>query len=308
MKNRKGIKRILGFLALAFLVVFLLRWGYELFFTGNDVVIQYTPSNNSLEYGGYSAKSNIATDRVTKQDVSGQATVIDQKYDKTAQISAYTDSFEEVNQQLRDTIDAHGAVIQMENLSGLAGSQQLGITIGVVPEQFDALVDTLRNMATLRGFTVTKVDKTDEYRMLMAEIATLEKTRDAYTALKEQGGNLQDQLQLEEKILEVEQQLQSKGVDAGLYATENSFCTVNMTLTETATTSISLRFILRCAASSFLWTLGACFIALVLLGLAMAFAHLLLSFGRYHTVKPKAAEENAPSDTSSPTDEELKEP
>lgn len=309
MEKRKRVKRILRILAVVFLVVFLLRWGYELVFTRHDVVIQYT-SNSSLSGVSLGEKSNIATDRVKKQDVGGGDVYIDQKYDKTARLSAYTDQFDEANQKLREEIETHQAVIQMEHLSGLAGSQQLDIAIGVVPEQFDSLVEELKGLATLRSFTVTKVDKTEEYRTLMAEIATLEKTRDTYAALKEQGGSLSDQLKLEEKILEVERQLQSIGVNAGLYATENSFCTVSLSLTETATTSISVRFVLNCARDSFFWTLGAFFIALVALCLAMGFAHLLLSFSRFHDPKPRTQVkpgEGGAKDSPSPDDGESKE-
>lgn len=63
---------------------------------------------------------------------------------------------------------------------------------------------------------------------------------------------------LEDKILEVEKNLQNLGVNIGTYDAENSFCTINFSLNETAGAikETSLKFGLKCAKRSFFWTLG----------------------------------------------------
>lgn len=271
----KRIRKVFAWLLIAFVVVFLLRWGYEVFFSSSDVLIQ----TNSDAMFAVNAKSNIATDRVKQKGVSGETILLDQKYDKTATMSSTTKDFDGVNDALRGIVETYGAVIQMENLSGLKGQQVLKMSIGVMPDQFDAVVDAIKALGELHSFKVAKVDKTDEYRMLMAEIETLEKTRDAYSSLKQQGGEIADLLMLEDKILEVEAKLQSLGVDAGLFATDNSFCTVNYSLQENSIQSTSMWFLLSCAMVSFFWTLSAFAVVMVMLlaGLGCAYAIVALT-------------------------------
>lgn len=272
-RKSKQIRKVFTWLLIAFVVVFLLRWGYEVFFSSSDVVIQ---TSSNVMYS-IDPKSNIASDRVKQKGVSGETVMLDQKYDKTATMASNTDDFDGVNDALRDVIEAHEAVIQMENLSGLKGQQTLEMSIGVMPEQFDAVVDAIKALGELRSFKVTKIDKTDEYRTLMAEIETLEKTRDAYNGLKQQGGEISDLLMLEDKILEVEAMLQALGVDAGLFSTENSFCTVNYSLQETNVKTTSVRFLLSCALTSFFWTLAAFFVVIVMLLVGLGCAYAIVS-------------------------------
>lgn len=267
MNKKTNVKRVFRRLIILFVCVFLLRFAYEVFFTSHDIVVRYDTTYESV-----SVKSNIATNRVTQKDAKGSVITLDQKYDKTARLSMQTDAFDDVNDKMRAIIDQNGAVIQTENLSGLAGAQRLDLSIGVIPDRFDAVVEALKELGRLQSFTVQKIDKTDEYRSMMAEMETLEKTRASYAALKEAGGDIQDLLLLEEKLLEVERLLQATSVDAGLYASENSFCTVNVTLLETAVQSTSVRFLLSCARSSFFWTLAAFFVITVLALLIYALA------------------------------------
>ncbi|MCL1964066.1 MAG: DUF4349 domain-containing protein [Firmicutes bacterium] len=286
MSRHRRIKRLFIWFLVVFITTFFARWLFEIYFSGNDVSIQWNarivkPTSedfDSLSYsmGEKSAVRNIASEKYEKKNDAGKEIQVDQKYDKTAVMALHSENFEETNQGIRSLSEAHRAVIQMENLAGLEGSRTLLMTIGVVPDAFDALVDALRAQAELKSFTVNKVDKTDEYRKLMAEIETLEKTRGAYLSLQAQGGSLQDQLMLQEKLLEVEHSLQSIGASAGLYASENSFCTVHLSLTEVepAAHTFSLARILRFAKSSFLWTVSACglaaFILLALYAVAAA--------------------------------------
>jgi len=185
----------------------------------------------------------------------GQVITLDQKYDRTANMSTQSSDFEAANKAIRDIILENEAVIQLENMTGLKGGLTLTLSIGVIPDRFDDMVEACKTIGILQSFSVTKVDKTDEYRALMAERATLEKTRDSYIALKQQGGDIKDLLLVEDKILQIETQLQSLSVDAGLYASENSFCTINISITETVEQTIDFNFIQSCALSALLWTL-----------------------------------------------------
>ncbi len=257
---------------LAFIAVFLLRWAYEFFFTSRDILLPGSALNTNFRLMDEVVVTNYVSDKIVQKSAQGQSVTLDQKYAQTANMSASTSEFSRDNAALRQTIAEQEAVVQSENLSGLPGAQRLAMTIGVAPERFDALVERIRAIGTVHSFGVFKEDKTGAYRKLLAEQETLNKTRASYLAIKEMGGDIKDLLLLEEKILEVEKSLQDLGVNIDLYAEEQSFCTINFTLSETKAETISVRFLLGCAQSAFFWTLGAFALFTLMLCMAWVFA------------------------------------
>ena len=271
--NHTRIRRLFFTAITIFLLAFLLRWGYEIIFFNNDAVVHVPAPRMEFEAHSFAGPyrrqlSNIATDKISQVGITGDIVIIDQKYEKTANLSSVSHRFDEDHEKLRYLIDAHEAIVQTENLHGLPGNQVLTMTIGVIPHQFDYMVNNLRELGTLRSFTVNRVDKTNEFNNLLAHQEVLRKTRESYAALQELGGNIQDMLLLQERILVVETELQHLSVDLGVFATEHSFCTINFTLREQESSFISLRFLLNSAFISFWWTLSAAvIISFVVLGL-----------------------------------------
>lgn len=268
--NRARIRRLFFTVIAVFLFVFLLRWGYELIFFNNETTA--TAPFSGMDFDAFSYRrqmSNIATEKISQFDITGNLVTIDQKYEKTANLSTVSHRFDEDHDRLRELIDAHDAVVQTENLQGLPGNQVLTMTIGVIPQQFDDMVNSLRELGTLRSFTVNRVDRTDEFNSLLAQQEVLRKTRESYAALQELGGSIQDMLLLQERILVVETELQHLGVDLGIFATGHSFCTINITIRAQEAPFISMQFLLRSAIDSFWWTFSVIaivsFILLVLL-------------------------------------------
>ena len=277
MTNKARVKRIFILLAGLFFITFVFRLAYEIYFSYNDVIISYYTdygysTSNSVYLEGIVSYRNVATEKVSQKDFAGREVFIDQKYEKTANVSSNTAAFQNDNQRLRQIIENNDAVIQTEYLSGLEGFQRLSMTVGVMPERFDDIVEDIRKIGDIRSFTVNKEDKTAEYMNLIAEQETLMKTRDSYLTIKEMGGGIPDLLIVEEKILEVERDLQRIGVNIGIYAADYSLCTVNFTLNETLKQTISVRFIFTCVKESLLWTVLAyiLFLFVIFAGLAAA--------------------------------------
>ena len=79
---------------------------------------------------------------------------------------------------------------------------------------------------------ITKKDKTNEYKELNAKKQSLEKIRTSLIELKSKGGKIDEYMGLENRILEIEQQLQGLGVSLGDFDDENEFCTVQFSLLE----------------------------------------------------------------------------
>ena len=277
-KENKGKYRSKLFFLLIFIffITFSCRLVYEIYFASNDVVVTYTNYESGYSLDSKSKVNNVATDRISQKDFSGKEIILDQKYEKTANMESKTSDFEKDNNKLRNIITENKAVIQIENLSGLSGMRKLNITIGVSPDNFDKMVEEIKTIGLIGSFAVNKIDKTDAFKALMAEVETLKKTKESYLIIKEKGGDISDLLRIEDKILEVEKKLQDLGVNLGVYSTENSFCTVNLKLNEISKKQISMLFVLGAIKDSFLWTIAAFITSIFTLAVMFGFAALAI--------------------------------
>jgi hypothetical protein len=157
-----------------------------------------------------------------------------QKFERTATIKTKTSEYDTDEKLIKDKTKAFNAVIQYEQNIGQKSNRQLHLLIGVSPNLFDSFQVALQKIGTLKGLEITKVDKTNEYRQLNAQKASIEKTLLSLNELKSKTGQIADFVTLNDKILEVEGRLQSLGVELGNFDSENEFCTVKLSLYEGA--------------------------------------------------------------------------
>lgn len=257
MFNKKRFKLMCFGLALLFVVTFCLRTVYEYTnpqaFYGLNRIDNYTGNTLSRSEDSLGVK-NYATMKMD-YDVTGEPMqVIDQKYEKIADINTVSKKYEEDEAALYSIIDKNKCVVQMENKSGLPGDRHAQLIIGVKPDHFDKTVKDLAAIGEITSQNITKTDKTAQYRQMLADKATIEKTKESYMALRAKGGTITELLALEDKIIEVEAQIQKQSVDLGDYSDDNSFCTVNFTLSENRETpGINISSVLW---SSLTWTFG----------------------------------------------------
>ncbi|MEO9532521.1 MAG: DUF4349 domain-containing protein [Crocinitomicaceae bacterium] len=101
--------------------------------------------------------------------------------------------------------------------------------------------------------------------------ASLEKTHQSLLEFKEKGGKIDEYVNLENRILEIEVELQNLGVNLGDFDESNEFCTVKFALTETKKAKENtISFYHRCkvalqwAIAWFLWFVSATFFTLLL--------------------------------------------
>lgn len=207
----------------------------------------------------------------------------DQKYEKIAAITTHTSKFNNDEATVRDKIKNFNGLIQFENKSGNKGYRQLDLVIGVPPEHFDSIYQQLIKIGKVQAKQITKTDKTNEYKELNAKKASLEKIIASLIALKEKGGKIEEFMQLENRILEIEQQLQHLGVSLGNFDDENEFCTIKVALTEIKAINLGLRHTLKVA---FEWTVKyypILIIGLSLMSLFVYLARLLVKKGNSNT-------------------------
>jgi len=208
-----------------------------------------------------------------KQNTGQIPVSIDQKYEKIADINTLSTKFDVEEKQIRTQIKSFDGLIQFENKSGNKGYRKLNLTVGIPPENFDSIYADIIKIGTIQSKQITKTDKTNEYKELNAKKTSLEKIRASLIDLKSKGGRIDEYMQLENRILEIEQQLQGLGVSLGNFDDENEFCTVKILLSEGKTTTIGILQRIKVALE---WTIKTYLMLMATLSLISLFAYLLL--------------------------------
>ncbi|WPV69262.1 DUF4349 domain-containing protein [Chitinophaga sp. LS1] len=214
------------------LFIFRLIYGYVASNTNStgDYYENYFDQVNGLRKNYATSKLKMAPTAGPQPDFS-----TNQKYEKTAVVRTTTSDFQKDEENVRKKIESYKAMIQYEKALGRKGDRELHLMIGVNPETFDAFYHEIQGIGIIRSMSITKVDKTNEYRQLNAQKVSLEKTVTSLEALKKQPGTNQELLPIYDRQLELEDRLQNLGVDLGNFNTENEFCTVKLSLYEGAT-------------------------------------------------------------------------
>jgi hypothetical protein len=260
-----------------FFLMFLLRFAFSFQDDGDDLddIVGLANQTGSYFDNQSDLRKNYATEKNAPQQQSGMPAEASQKYEKTASLSARTDEFENDETRLRQMSQNFSAIIQYEQRSGNPGKRSLHLMIGVRPELFDSFYVVAQRIGHIYANTVTKVDKTTEFRELNAKRASLEKALASLTDLKSRAGSISDLVGLHDKILDIERQMQELGVQLGNFSAENEFCTVRFSLYENAaarTISLAGRLF-----DAFMWTLQYYLLVLVGLALALGVAWLFVS-------------------------------
>lgn len=236
--NIKALKKGLIIFGLGFVVMYIIGFigGYFEPPVKQSQVALYTQNAMPGDSGrfAYHVKNVASIQMKVKGDAPNKSYQVDQKYQKVADVSTETGRFEQDEKKTRTIIKKHNALIQFEENTGLPGNRYLHLAIGVPPAEFDAVIRDLKKIGDLKVCNVNKTDKTNDFKELQGQRLSLEQTRDSLVALKARGGRIEEYINLENRILEIDQQLQKLGVQLGDYDATNEFCTVKMTLTEKA--------------------------------------------------------------------------
>jgi hypothetical protein len=177
-------------------------------------------------------RNNYASAKALPSAVPAPLSGEQQKYEKIATLAQTTAKFDEDKTKIIATIGTHQAIVQLERATGLAGRRILALGIGVPPEKFDAFVDAVKVIGRGAQIDIVKNDKTNEYLQLKAKRTTLEKARAALEALTTSGGSVDERVKVQNRLTEIEEQIQALGVSLGEFDAQNELCTVKLTLLE----------------------------------------------------------------------------
>jgi Domain of unknown function (DUF4349) len=230
--TKLNFKRIFWMLFSGFCLLFIYR-----FITSFS---QNTTAGRAENEGGQSSffdsqnglRKNYASEKKWSPQTANFPTETNQKYEKTASLTARSTEFENEERVLRGRAKSFDATIQYENKSGNVGNRMLHLMIGVKPELFDSFYLEIQKTGIIYQNSITKIDKTTEFRELNGKRVSLEKALSSLNDLKNRAGTITDLVGLHEKILDVERQMQELGVELGNFSAENEFCTVRFSLSE----------------------------------------------------------------------------
>ena len=267
---KKRLKKVIAILLLLFVVLFTFRLIYGYTKTFDD-----TPNHSQFFSDISSSRKNYASKEYkVKHNNQNQSSIkVDQKYEKVAEIKTKSTKFEEEEKSSRSAIEKYNALIQFEQKSGNNGYRNLNLIIGVPPENFDVLYNELIQIGKIQAKQITKKDKTNEYKELNAKKQSLEKIRTSLIELKSKSGKIEEFMGLENRILNIEQQLQDLGVSLGDFDDENEFCTVQFSLIEGKEVKIGLMQRIKVALE---WTIKTFLRIMTTLFFLTLFAYLLL--------------------------------
>ncbi|MDO5979467.1 DUF4349 domain-containing protein [Flavivirga spongiicola] len=269
---KKRLKKGVFYLILLFIILFVFR-----------IIYGYTeyPNNNIQESDLFfqeitSTRVNYASKKYKINTVSNNAPAVidvDQKYEKIATVNTKSSEFEREKEILDKEIKRQGAIIQFEQNSGNKGYRRLQLLIGVQPEKFESLYDSLSKIGKVQSKEITKKDKTNEYKQLNAKKESLLKIRTSLIELKSKGGKIEEYINLENRILSIEEELQGLGVQLGNYDEENEFCTIKFSLIEGTENKIGLMHRIKVALG---WTVSTYLQLIVILFFIAGFVYLAL--------------------------------
>ena len=229
--TRPSIKKQLFWLLLMFLVLLVVRliFGYITYPDGSERRVNHFNNISDFQL----ARKNYASKKMAKGSVSqASAMSVDQKYEKIGSLANTTEAYEENEKALYRLIKDEELMIQLEQKSGLPESRKLNIALGVIPDKFDNIIEQLKNIGTVKRIQIDKKDKTNEYKKLEAKRVSLQKARESLMALKQSGGEVKDMIELTNRLLVIENEIQDLGVILGEFDENNEFCTVKFTLQE----------------------------------------------------------------------------
>ncbi len=254
---KKKILKGLVFFAIGFVIVFTLRliYGYVIYPDGKTRTMQ--ESNFQVNRDFSFNVRNYASYKYRKSAKTGVQTYsVDQKYEKIADIKSSTEKIDENEKTVRDLIKSHDSIIQYEQKSGVKRSRNriLNLAIGVPPGKFDELVVKLKAIGKIISINIDKKDKTNEYKKLKAKKNSLLTIRKSLIALKNRGGKIDEYIKLENRILEIEKEIQDLGINLGEFDSENEFCTIKFSLIEASYIKSSISFFQRFTVA-FTWSL-----------------------------------------------------
>lgn len=223
--------------ALVFLALFTIRYltigPHGVGSPGNwEQAVQQAADVFEIGRKNYASGKKLPSDGLGAAGAFPPASAESQKYEKIGSLTQISEDYDADRQKIDAEIKATQGLVQLERATGLKGQRSLQLGIGVPPDKFDGFIDVARGIGKGVAIEIVKNDKTNEYLQLRAKRATLEKARTALEDLRASGGSTDERVNVQNRLTDIEQQIQDLGVSLGEFDSQNELCTVKLTLQE----------------------------------------------------------------------------
>jgi hypothetical protein len=154
-------------------------------------------------------------------------------YERSGQLALATDAFDDDEARIRSAVTVHQALVLNETSSGLMRERRLVLELAIPPDRFDALMNQFRGIGHLESVSVQQRDRTSEFQRLHAQGQSLKKRHAAILKLREtENLTIDDTLRLEQRLQDIDKELQTVGVQLGDLLSKESLYHVYVALAE----------------------------------------------------------------------------
>ena len=183
-------------------------------------------------------------------------------YERSGQLALATEVFGDDETQVRSAVTVRQALVLNEKSSGLVRERRLVLELGIHPDRFDELMNQLRGIGHLESVSVQQRDRTGEFQRLHAQRQSLQKRHAAILKLRETKNlSIDDTLRLEQRLQDIDKELQTVGVQIGDLLSKESLYHVHVALAEYYPGSrLGPTYIWPQLRYGFLWGLGRWFV------------------------------------------------
>ena len=237
--GKNSIKKVLAILFLGFVLLVLGRLVYSFWLPAEELtrfrraLPEWGSSTTDVAIN-FKTQSNLRQIGVALQDLvsAGNLSRLE-VLEETANANATSTAFDADKEKFLKIVSERKGKILHERAQGLAPQRSLSMTIGVNADSFQATVQDLKAIGTLTALTVTRTDRTEEFRALLAKKQSSVKYLDSLSKLRQApAGSVQDLIKLEEKILEVQREIENASMRLGDFTPEESLSNIAYTLAE----------------------------------------------------------------------------
>lgn len=207
----------------------------------NEVADAAAAAGGTEEYGwtestAAEAPAEVAVEeeRISQDSVNYESTL---KIIRTGSLSIESDTFDETDAFIRQTVDTYGGILAESSISGTAGSRWASYTVRVPSGAFDQFFYAVSGNCTVTNQTITAEDVTEQYTDLSTQLETNRKKYSRLLELMDQAETLPDLYSIESEIASVEYEIDRitgilNGMDSRI-----AFSTVYIDVQETAKVS-----------------------------------------------------------------------
>ncbi len=149
----------------------------------------------------------------------------------TPNVHAATDKVEQM------TADDGGFVQSLTESSAENSVPTLNLTIRIPETDFKSFLSNTQGIGTVKNFSQTGQDVTEQYQNLQDNLTELENESQAYTRLYKKAQSMQDMLQIQKSLSQVNSQIADLQSQEHNLSRSVRLATVNLTLTANGTTT-----------------------------------------------------------------------